>query len=85
MDPKEIEDILRAELALDEVHVKGEGSHYQVIAVSDMFAEMSRVKQQQTIYAPLKDKIADGTIHALSIKAFTPEKWRREKMLNMPG
>lgn len=85
MNPKDIEELLRAALELDEVYVKGEGSHYQVIAVGDMFAEMSRVKQQQTIYAPLKDKIADGSIHALSIKAFTPEKWRREKLLNMPG
>ncbi|WP_194756250.1 BolA family protein [Aliidiomarina indica] len=85
MDPKEIESILLAALSLDEVHVKGEGSHYQVIAVSDVFADCSRVKQQQMIYAPLADKIADGSIHALSIKAFTPEKWRREKMLNMPS
>lgn len=85
MDPKEIEQILQQALALDEVHVKGEGNHYQVIAVSEVFADCSRVKQQQMIYAPLADKIADGTIHALSIKAYTPEKWRREKMLNMPS
>lgn len=85
MDPKEIEVLLQDALNLDEVHVKGEGSHYQVIAVSEVFADMSRVRQQQMIYAPLQDKIADGTIHALSIKAYTPEKWRREKLLNMPG
>lgn len=85
MDPKEIEALLQDALNLDEVHVKGEGSHYQVIAVSDVFAEMSRVKQQQMIYAPLQEKIADGTIHALSIKAYTPEKWRREKLFNMPS
>lgn len=85
MEPSVIEELLKKELNLEEVYVKSEGTHYQVIAVSEQFAELSRVKQQQLIYAPLNDKIADGTIHALSIKVFTPERWRREKMLNMPS
>lgn len=85
MDPKELETLLNEQLDLDEVHVKADGSMYQVIAVSEAFASLSRVKQQQMIYKPLNDKIADGTIHALSIKAFTPEQWKREKLLNMPG
>ncbi|RUO37569.1 cell division protein BolA [Aliidiomarina shirensis] len=85
MNPNEIEVLLQEALDLDEVHVSGEGSHFQVIAVSATFANLSRVKQQQMIYRPLNDKIADGTIHALSIKAYTPEKWQREKLLNMPS
>jgi len=85
MEPSEVEELLMKELSLDEVHIKAEGTHYQVIAVSDQFAELSRVKQQQLIYGPLNDKIADGTIHALTIKVFTPDRWRREKLLNMPG
>ncbi|MCO4321436.1 BolA family protein [Aliidiomarina quisquiliarum] len=85
MEPSDIEELLTKELGLEEVHVKAEGTHYQVIAVSEEIAQLSRVKQQQMIYAPLNDKIADGTIHALSIKVFTPERWRREKLLNMPG
>ena len=35
-------------------------------------------------HAPLMQAIADGSIHALSIKTFTPEQWRREKLLNPP-
>ncbi|EGN74868.1 Putative transcriptional regulator, BolA superfamily [Idiomarina sp. A28L] len=85
MNPNEIEALLQEALELDEVHVSGEGSHFQVIAVSASFANLSRVKQQQMIYRPLNDKISDGTIHALSIKAYTPEKWQREKLLNMPS
>ena len=85
MDPKEIEVRLKDAIDLTEVHVTGENSHYQVIAVGEVFADLSRVKQQQLIYAPLQDKIADGSIHALTIKAYTPEKWRREKLLNMPN
>ena len=58
MEPQAIEDILKAALSLDEVHVKGDGSHFQVIAVSAQFADLSRVKQQQMIYGPLNEKLA---------------------------
>lgn len=83
MDPKQIEDILKNALELDEVHVQGDGSHYGVIAVSDVFASLSKVKQQQMIYAPLTDLFATNVIHALTIKTFTTEQWKRERLLNM--
>ena len=81
MHPTEIESILRAALALDELYVQGDNGHFQVIAVSALFAGMSRVKKQQTIYAPLTEQIASNAIHALSIKAFTPEEWQRDRKL----
>lgn len=84
MQANEIEALLKDALGLSEVHVESDGSHYKIIAVSDQFAEMSRVKKQQAIYAPLTDKIADGSLHALSIKTFTEKEWQREKMFNVP-
>ena len=71
MDIKEIETLLKDSLNLAEVYVKGEGSHFNIIAVSDAFADMSRVKRQQFVYAPLNPFIADGSMHAVSIKTFT--------------
>ena len=82
MEIEQIKALIAAQLSLDELHVKGENGHYQVIAVSNIFDSMSRVKQQQSIYAPLNDVIASGAVHAVSIKAFTPEKWKREQLLN---
>lgn len=82
MHPTEIESILRAALELDEIHVQGENGHFQVIAVAPLFTGMNRVKKQQTIYAPLMEHIASNAIHALSIKAFTPEEWQRDRKLN---
>ncbi|MFT2091881.1 BolA family protein [Paraglaciecola sp. 2405UD69-4] len=84
MDNQQIETLLKESLNLAEVHVKGDGSHYQVIAVSDTFADMSRVKRQQFVYAPLAEKIADGSMHAVSIKTFTETQWQREKLFNLP-
>ena len=84
MELSEIEHILQEALNLDEVHVRGEGSHYNIIAVSDTFNEMSRVKRQQAVYAPLADKIADGSMHAISIKTFSVKDWERERQFNIP-
>ncbi len=82
METTEIQNVLMAALALDEAHVTGDGSHFQAIVVSAMFDGMSRVKKQQTVYAPLMEYIADNRIHALSIKAYTPEEWKRDRKLN---
>ena len=84
MDNTEIEKLLVKELNLAEAHVTSDGSHFQIIAVSDEFESMSRVKKQQTIYAPLKSMIADGSMHAISIKTFSEKQWQRERLFNLP-
>lgn len=81
MDTNEIKQVLMDKLALTDAIVTGDGSHFQVIAVGDLFDGMSRVKQQQAVYAPLMEYIADNRIHALSIKAYTAQ-WERDRKLS---
>lgn len=81
MDSTQVQQILNDALNLEELHVKGEGSHYEVVAVDVCFDGMSRVKKQQMIYAPLMEYIQRNDIHAVSIKAFTPDEWARDKKL----
>jgi len=85
MDTKEIQALLESTYTFEELHVKGEGSHFEVIAVAEMFVGMNRVKKQQAIYAPLNEHIAANTIHALTIKAYTPEEWIRERKFVLPS
>lgn len=82
MDTNEIKQVLMDKLVLTDAIVTGDGSHFQVIAVGDLFDGMSRVKQQQAVYAPLMEYIADNRIHALSIKAYTPAQWERDRKLS---
>jgi len=63
-----------------EVIVDGEGCSASVIVISDSFEGQSMLKQQKMVYATLGDNIINGTIHALSIKAYTPSQW--ESMAN---
>ncbi|USD64987.1 BolA family iron metabolism protein IbaG [Vibrio sp. SCSIO 43136] len=81
MDSVEVKKLLDEALSLEEVHVKGEGSHYEVIAVDACFDGMNRVKKQQLIYGPLWDHIQSNEIHAIQIKAYTPAEWARDKKL----
>ena len=84
MDVAQIEALINADLTLDELHVAFDGSQCKVIAVADFFDELSRVKKQQTIYKPLQAFINDGSIHAVTIKTFSTEQWKRDKMFNLP-
>ena len=46
--------------------------HFQVTIVSDKFSGQSAVQRHQMVYAALGD-LMQSEIHALSIKALTPE------------
>ncbi len=71
MTADEVRALLQAQLKDCEIQVEGEGNHFQVTAVGDMFSGLSPVKRQQLVYAALNEKIADQTIHALTIKTYT--------------
>ncbi|PCI66133.1 MAG: BolA family transcriptional regulator [Piscirickettsiaceae bacterium] len=51
---------------------KSGGGHYYLTIVSDEFDKQSRIKRHQLIYSVLGDMMKHD-IHALSIKAYTPE------------
>lgn len=84
MDVAQIEDMINQALDLSELHVTFDGSQCTIMAVSDIFDDMSRVKKQQAVYGPLADAINQGHIHAVTIKTFSNAQWQREKMFNMP-
>jgi acid stress-induced BolA-like protein IbaG/YrbA len=82
MTHEEIIAQIKQATGVDQVYVKSEGSHFQIIAVDDQFDTMARVKRQQMISSPLSEQIADGTIHALTIKTFSQAQWQREKLFH---
>jgi len=51
---------------------KSGGGHYYLTIVSEKFADKNRIQRHQYIYQLLGDMMK-SEIHALSIKAFTPE------------
>ncbi|HZW87283.1 MAG TPA: BolA/IbaG family iron-sulfur metabolism protein [Gallionella sp.] len=54
--------------------VVGDGTHFEAIVVSAAFAAKSHVQRHQMVYQTLGNRMRDE-IHALSIKALTPQEW----------
>ena len=59
-----------------EVEVAVEGNRARITVVSQAFEGMSRVKKQQAVYACINGLIAAGTLHAVTIRALTPDEAR---------
>ena len=51
------------------------GGHYAVVIVSEAFRDVSRLNRQRMVKTLLNDLFSDGLIHALSIKAATPDEY----------
>jgi acid stress-induced BolA-like protein IbaG/YrbA len=80
MRPEEIKNLIEASLSDTIADVTGaDGVHFEAVVISPAFHEKNRIEKQQIVYAALGDSIATGTIHAISIKTFTPEEWRHHK------
>jgi acid stress-induced BolA-like protein IbaG/YrbA len=76
MDPERIRQIIGEAIEATEIQVQGDGSHFDILIVSEAFAGLSPVKKQQMVYAPLNPYIADGSLHAINMKTLTPEEWQ---------
>lgn len=83
MNPEDVQKLIEAGLPDCEVKVQGDGSHFEAVVIGDVFEGLSAVKKQQKVYATLGDKITSGEVHALSIKAFTPEEWEKAQKLQV--
>jgi acid stress-induced BolA-like protein IbaG/YrbA len=55
-----------------EVDATVDGNRALITVVSDVFAGKTRVQKQQTVYACIQSFIADGSLHAVTIRALTP-------------
>jgi acid stress-induced BolA-like protein IbaG/YrbA len=78
MDAQQIKQIIESHLPGSEVLPSGEGCNFNVTVVSEVFSGMLPVKKQQLIYDCLTEYIADGSIHAIGIKTYTPQQWEQK-------
>lgn len=79
MTTDEIQKLIEAGVPDSQAMVTGGEGKYEAVVISESFADMSMVKEHQMVYATVKPQIASGELHALSIKAFTPEEWAKEQ------
>lgn len=76
MRADEISELVTTGLPGAKVTVGGDGYHVDLTVVSDVFAGMSRLKRQQTVYGVLAEAIRSGALHAVNIHALTVDESR---------
>lgn len=76
LSAKQLEEYIKQGLACDYIQVIGDdGTHFEAIIVSPEFESKNMVQQHQLVYAALGDRMR-AEIHALSMKTYTPQKWK---------
>jgi acid stress-induced BolA-like protein IbaG/YrbA len=78
MQAEQVKQILVAQLSDCDIEVSGDGSHFDITVVGDVFEGLNAVKKQQVVYAALNTHIADGSIHAVNMKTFTRTEWQQQ-------
>ncbi len=72
---EKIKEVLTEGIPDAQITIEGDGYKYQATLISETFKDLSTVKRHKMVYALLKEAITGGALHALTIKAYTPEEW----------
>ena len=81
----EVEQLVQKGIANAKVLVEGEGCDLLIVVVSEQFTDLALVKKQQLVMATLKEPLASGKLHAVSVKAYTPDEWLDRLMSKEQG
>ena len=81
----EVVQLVRLGINDADVMVQGEGCDLLITVVSPQFSDLTLVKKQQLVMATLKEALASGKLHAVSIKAYTPDEWQALQINKQPG
>ena len=79
METSEIKKLIEDGIVGAEAIVTGDGGKYEATVISTAFEGLSMLKEHQLVYKTVNAQIASGELHALTIKAFTPEEWEQNK------
>ena len=75
MTADDVADLIRAGLPQATVRIRtDDDTHFEALIVASEFAGKRSITRHQLVYATLGPRMG-REIHALSIKAFTPEEW----------
>lgn len=70
---KRIIESIQATLAESLVEVELDGNRALITVTSTAFEGKSRVQKQQLVYGCIDEFIKDGSLHAVTIRALTPD------------
>jgi len=83
MELSEVKALLDAALPDCEITVESDGSHYDITVIGSEFEGVSTLNRQRTVNKVLMEHITNGSIHAVNIKAFSPDEWTKAQKLSI--
>ncbi|MDD5274171.1 MAG: Grx4 family monothiol glutaredoxin [Methylovulum sp.] len=72
----EVEQLVKQGISDAKIFIDGEGCDLVITVISTEFTDLPLVKKQQWVLATLKEPLASGKLHAVSVKAYTPSEWQ---------
>jgi stress-induced morphogen len=85
MLPHELQKRIETHLQTQHVSVNefsGGTDHYSVVVVSEKFDGVPLIKRHRMVMDLFKSEMQTEEVHALTIKAYTPQQWEIEKNSN---
>lgn len=77
MEPTEIARLIESGLPDASVQVRSDdNTHFEAIVVAEAFSGKRPLARHQLVYRSLGNRVGNE-IHALSIRAYTPDEWQR--------
>lgn len=73
METEAIVNLIKDGLPGADVEVTGDGRHFEAVIVSPDFEGKSLIQRHRMVMSTVQTQIASDELHALSIKAFTPD------------
>ncbi len=75
MKAKQVEEMISTGLADAQVQVESDaGGHFAALVIATEFAGLGKIQRHQLVYGALGELVG-REIHALSIRAYSPEEW----------
>jgi len=74
----ELKSLLEENIPNAIVEITGFGCDLTLNIISDELLALNPVKRQQRIYQVLQPLIADGTLHAVNMRFFSPQIWSNQ-------
>ena len=77
MQADEVKKLIEAGIPDSRAMVSEDGGKYTAVVISPVFEGKTMIAEQKMVYATVNEHIQSGAIHALTIKAYTPEEFSR--------
>ena len=77
---EEVVALIKKDFPDAEVHIEGEDCSFSATVISERFSKMSLLKKQQSVLATVKEQIASGELHAMTVSALTPQEWEKKQL-----